>query len=113
MASVVEDAPRLEHPPFYEIPYSDAEFLDHSQRWHPYPFSGPLYPSRLFSTVRARFELSMVINDVTEFILDSHHVAPTVAAFMLIHERLANWFVELSPALHPSKDAAPHIFIMQ
>ncbi|GIC86071.1 uncharacterized protein Aud_002433 [Aspergillus udagawae] len=108
-ASVVDDAPRLDHPPFYEIPYSDAEFLDHSQRWHPYPFSGPLYPSLVFSTVRARFELSVVINDVTEFILDSHHAVET---FMLIHGRLANWFVDLSPTLHPSKNAPPHIFIM-
>ncbi|GIJ86665.1 hypothetical protein Asppvi_005557 [Aspergillus pseudoviridinutans] len=111
-ASVVDDSPRLDHSPFYEIPYSDAELLDHSQRWHPYPFSGPLYPSRVFSTVRARFELSAVINDVTEFILDSRHAASTVESFMLIHERLANWYVELSPALHPSKNAPPHIFIM-
>ncbi|GIK05428.1 hypothetical protein Aspvir_009538 [Aspergillus viridinutans] len=111
-ASVVDDAPRLDHPPFYEIPYSDAEFLDHSQRWHPYPFSGPLYPSRVFSTVRARFQLSVIINDVTEFILDSHHAAPTIETFMLIHGRLDNWFVELSPVLHPSRDAPPHIFIM-
>ncbi|KAF7165757.1 hypothetical protein CNMCM5623_009836 [Aspergillus felis] len=111
-ASVVDDSPRLDHPPFYEIPYSNAEVLDHSQRWHPYPFSGPLYPSRVFSTVRARFELSAVINDVTEFILDSRHAVSTVESFMLIHERLANWYIELSPALHPSKNAPPHIFIM-
>ncbi|KAF7131117.1 hypothetical protein CNMCM5793_004104 [Aspergillus hiratsukae] len=111
-ASVVPDAPRLEHPPFYEIPYSDAEFLDHSQRWHPYPFSGPLYPSLVFSTAKARFELSVAINDVTKFILDFPHVASTLETFTLIHERLANWFVELRPALHPSNDAPPHIFIM-
>jgi hypothetical protein len=109
----VADSPRLEHPPFYEIPYSDAEFLDHSPRWHPYPFSGPLYPPRLFSTARARFELSVVINDVTNFILDFPHAVSTLETFRSIHERLANWFVELRPALHPSNDAPPHIFIMQ
>ncbi|EAW12394.1 fungal specific transcription factor domain-containing protein [Aspergillus clavatus NRRL 1] len=111
-AAVVHEAPRVQNAPFYDIPLSDSEVLDQRRYWHPYPFRVPVYPSGVFSTSRARLELSVIINEVTKFILDAPVAAPSTDVFMSLHARLTEWLTDLRSGLQPSKDAPPRVFMM-